>query len=135
MTTKAEAAADALGSAIRARNANQILAIYADDVAVFHGSTGQSMGKAENAGLLAGVFAITSELEYINIKRHAIESGLVQQHRLTGKFSDGKDLPGLEACLVIKVNEAGKIASIDEYFDGSIFAEVWERLAALQPAE
>lgn len=134
MTTKAEAAADALGAAIHARNADQILAIYADDITVFHGSTGQSMGKTENAGLLAGVFAITSELHYINVKRHAIDGGLVQQHRLTGKFSEGKELPGLEACLVIKVNDAGLITGIDEYFDGSIFAEVWERLAALPPA-
>jgi hypothetical protein len=134
MATKAEAAADALGAAIHARSHDQVLTIYADDIKVFHGSTGQSMGKAENAGLLAGVFAITSELEYINIKRHAIKDGLVQQHRLVGKFSEGKELPGLEACLVIKVNDAGLITSIDEYFDGSIFAEVWERLAALQPA-
>lgn len=132
MTTKAEGAADALGAAIYARSQDQILAIYADDVVVFHGSTGQSMGKAENAGLLAGVFAITSELEYINVKRHAIDGGLVQQHRLIGKFTDGKALPGLEACLVIKVSNAGLITSIDEYFDGSVFAEVWERLAALQ---
>lgn len=133
MTTKAEAAADALGAAIHARSHDQVLAIYANDIKVFHGSTGGTMGKAENAGLLAGVFAITSELEYINVKRHAIDGGVVQQHRLIGKFSEGKELPGLEACLVIKVNDAGLITSIDEYFDGSIFSEVWERLAALQP--
>lgn len=132
MTTKAENAADALGAAIHARNQDQILAIYADGIVVFHGSTGESMGKEQNAGLLAGVFAITSELEYINVKRHAIDGGLVQQHRLIGTFTDGKPLPGLEACLVIKVSDSGLITSIDEYFDGSVFAEVWERLAAFK---
>ena len=135
MTTKAEAAADALGAAINARSQGDILAIYADDIIVFHGSTGQSMGKTENAGLLAGVFAISSELEYINIKRHAIDGGVVQQDRLIGNFVVGKEIPGLEACLIIKVNESGKITSIDEYFDGANFAEVWERLATLQPSQ
>lgn len=132
MTTKAESAADALGAAINARSHEDILAIYADDIVVFHGSTGSSMGKTENAGLLAGVFAISSELEYINIKRHAIDGGLVQQHRLIGKFAEGKEIPGLDACLIIKVNDSGKITSIDEYFDGANFAEVWQRLAELQ---
>jgi len=124
------AIADALGAAIHARDANAIRAIYADDIVVWHGSTGKAQGKEENAGLLAGVFQITSSLKYVDIKRHAIDGGLVQQHRLVGVFDNGKPMPDLNACLVIKVND-GKITRIEEYFDGSIYAEVWARLAAL----
>jgi len=122
--------ANALGAAIHARNAIAIRAIYADDIAVWHGSTGKAQTKEENAGLLAGVFQITSALEYVDIKRHAIDGGLVQQHRLVGTFSDGKPMPDLNACLIIKVKD-GKITQIEEYFDGATYAEVWERLAAL----
>ena len=128
MTTEAEAAANALGGAIHARSKDQILAIYADDMFVWHGNTARAMGKEENATLLGNLFAITSELEYTNIKRYPIDGGVVQQHRLVGKFTDGNPIPSLEACLVIKVRD-GLITSIEEYFDGSVFAEVWERLA------
>jgi limonene-1,2-epoxide hydrolase len=125
------AAADALGEAIHARSYEQVLAIYSDDIVVWHGSTGQSMGKVENAALLADIFKLTSHLEYINIKRHAIEGSLVQQHRLIGKFADGTELPPLEACLVMTVRK-GLIVRIDQYFDGSVYQEVWARLAELR---
>ena len=61
---------------------------------VWHGSTGQGMGKEQNAGLLAGVFALTSELKYINIKRHVI--GWAAWFSSTGwwaGFTDGKEVP------------------------------------------
>lgn len=119
-----------MGAAINARDADAIRAIYADDIVVWHGSTGQAQSKAENAGMLGGVFQITSALEYVDIKRHAIDGGIVQQHRLVGTFADGKAMPDLNACLVIKVSR-GKITSIEEYFDGGTYAEVWERLGAL----
>jgi ketosteroid isomerase-like protein len=133
MSTEANTAADALGAAIKARSTAQFDSLYADDIIVWHGSTGKGMGKKENIGLLAGVFQLTSALEYRNVRRHPIDGGVVQQHQLCGTFADGKPLPTLEACLVIKVRD-GQITRIDEYFDGSTFSEVWTRLAALKPA-
>jgi hypothetical protein len=133
MSDGVKEAADALGRAINTRDPDLVRSIYADDIVVWHGSTGKPMGKTENVDLLAGVFRITSELEYVNIQRHFFDGGLVQQHRLVGKFDDGRDLPGLEACLVIKVSN-GLITRIDEYFSSDVFAEVWARLSALAPA-
>jgi hypothetical protein len=92
--------------------------------------TRRAQTKDENAGLLGGVFQITSALEYIDIKRHAIEGGIVQQHGLVGTFDDGRAMPWLNACLVIKVGDS-LITSIEEYLDGATYAEVWERLAVL----
>lgn len=130
MQNEAIQLADALGAAIHSRDANAIRAIYADDIVVWHGSTGKPQSKEENAGFLAAVFQVTSSLTYVDIKRHAIDGGIVQQHRLVGVFDNGKPMPDLHACLVIKVN-GGKITRIDEYFDGSIYAEVWARIAIL----
>lgn len=130
MSADVIAIAEALGAAIKARSADQFRQIYADDIVVWHASTGTSATKSENIALLSGVFAITSRLEYRNIRRHLIEGGLVQQHQLVGAFSDGKPLPVLEACLVMKVRD-GRITRIEEYFDGQTFAEVWARLKAL----
>jgi ketosteroid isomerase-like protein len=130
IASEAEVAADALGAAINGRDVAAIRALYADDIIVWHGSTNQAQTKEENSNLLASVFSITSELEYVDIRRHAIADGIVQQHRLVGTFDNGRPMPDLNACLVIKVQDA-RILSIDEYFDGSIYAEVWERIAAL----
>jgi ketosteroid isomerase-like protein len=134
MSANAIAVADALGSAIKARSVDQFRRIYADDVVVWHASTGTAASKNENIALLAGVFQLTAQLEYRNIRRHLIEGGLVQQHQLVGTFADGKPLPALDACLVIKIRDR-QITRIDEYFDGQTFAEVWARLEALNAGQ
>lgn len=130
MTTEANALVDALGKAIKDRDVDQIRSLYAEDIVVWHGSTNVEQSKEENAGLLAAVFAITSELSYQDIVRHDIADGVVQQHRLAGKFTDGKPIPDLLACLVIKTAN-GKITRIDEYFDSAAFGEMGARLQAL----
>lgn len=119
--------ADELGAAIAARDTGRIGALYADDVVIWHASWATSQTKAENLGLLGKLFAITSALEYREIRRHAITGGVVQQHQLTGKFADGSPMPALEACMVIKIVD-GKIVRLDEYFDSQTFADVWARL-------
>jgi ketosteroid isomerase-like protein len=130
MATDAIAAADALGAGIHARSTDLIGKIYADDVVVWHASTGTSATKEGNLALLGGVFTLTSRLEYRDIRRHLIDGGVVQQHQLVGAFADGRPLPVLETCMVIKVRN-GLITRIDEYFDGQTYAELWAQLAAL----
>lgn len=123
-------AADALGAAIAARDVEAIRALYAEEVSVWHASTGATQTKAENSGLLEKVFQIASSLAYVNIRRHRIEGGLVQQHDLVGVFDDGKPMPALHVCMIIRAR-GGRILSIEEYFDGATYAEVWSRIAAL----
>jgi ketosteroid isomerase-like protein len=128
VSNEATKLADALGAAIHARDVVAIRKIYADEIVVWHGSTGQAQTKDKNAELLAAVFKVASRLEYVDIRRHVIDGGIVQQHRLIGRFADGRSMPDLNACLVIKVRD-GKIIRIDEYFDGATYAEVWTLLA------
>jgi ketosteroid isomerase-like protein len=128
-TEAAYAVADKLGAAIASRNADNIRAIYADDITIWHPAFNQEMGKVENSGLLAAVFGLTSELIYEEIRRHPIEGGVIQQHVLTGKFADGEALPKLQVCMIIRVRD-GLITRIEEYFDAGTFAPVWERLAS-----
>ncbi len=130
MATQADTILDALGKGIAERDIEQLRALYSDDIVVWHGSTGQAQGKDENLGMLASVFAISSELQYVDIVRHEFAGGAVQQHRLTGMFDDGCAMPSLAACLVV-ICSNGKITRIDEYFDSSHFAPVWERIEAL----
>ena len=133
MTMDANAMADALGVAIKARDADAIAALYAEDIGVWHGATGKVQNKAENVGLLRAVFAVTSEIGYHNIRRHQIEGGVVQQHQLKGRFADGVEMPVLEIAIFIW-SRGGKIVRIDEYFDSAQFGELGRRLEALASA-
>jgi ketosteroid isomerase-like protein len=127
MTSQADAVMDELGRAISSRDISRLRALYKEDVVVWHAATGQRQSKEENCALLQRLFEITSQLCYRNVRRFSIEGGAVQQHCLTGRFSCGTDIPELEVCMVVKV-EDGKIISLDEYFDVATFNPVWERL-------
>ncbi|MES2492241.1 MAG: DUF4440 domain-containing protein [Pseudomonadota bacterium] len=129
MSKTAITAVDQLGKAIRDRDVALLQTLYADDIAVWHASTNAEQDKSQNIGLLDAVFAVTSELEYINIRRQPIEGGVVQQHSLVGRFTDGTEMPALHACLFIWVRD-GQITRIEEYFDSAAFAELGARLAA-----
>lgn len=133
MSDPAIAAADALGQAIQDRSVAALQTLYADDIAVWHANTNAEQDKATNIGLLDAVFAVTSELEYVNIRRHPIAGGVVQQHSLVGRFIDGAEMPALHACLFIWVRD-GQISRIEEYFDSGAFAELGARLAAAAAA-
>jgi ketosteroid isomerase-like protein len=129
MNDDARTLADALGAAIEARNVDRLRDIYGDNIEIWHANTNAVQTKDANLGFLAAIFAITSELGYRDIRRYDIDGGVVQQHRLVGRLKDGKRLPDLHACMVIKV-ASGKIARIEEYFDSATYAEVWQLLAA-----
>ncbi|SDG20090.1 nuclear transport factor 2 family protein [Epilithonimonas hungarica] len=116
-------------TAFKEKDGAKIKQLYHDDVRIWHGSTRQSQDREDNVAFLSNVFDLANNIEYINIKRHAIDGGAVQQHTLVGTFKDGTEMPSLEACLVVKVNQEGLITEIDEYFDASQFGEVWKRLA------
>ncbi len=129
MSESAIAVVEALGKAIHDRDVPLLKTLYADDIAVWHAFSNTEQDKDQNIGLLADVFAVTSELEYINIRRYLIEGGVVQQHSLVGRFADGTPMPALHACLFIWVR-GNQISRIEEYFDSAAFGELGARLAA-----
>lgn len=123
--------ADALGAGIASRDVDTIRKLYADDIVVWHGATGRGQAKEENIGLLDSVFRVTSSLQYVDIVRHEIEGGIVQQHKLVGTFDDGTPIPDLAACLLMKISD-GKLYRIDEYFDFATFEPILKQIESLQ---
>lgn len=130
MSTDPIAIADAFSAAIKSRSEARLAAVYADDAVIWNNATQKDMSKAENVAILGQVFRISSELEYVDIRRHRIEDGFVQMHKLVGTFTDGVRMPDLAACLVVKTR-GDRIVRIDEYFDLSVYGPVFERISAL----
>ncbi len=131
MSTDPFTVADAFNAAIKARSEAALSAVYADDAVIWNNVTQADMTKAENVAVLGSVFRIASELEYVEVRRHLIDDGFVQMHKLVGTFNDGVTMPDLHACLVVKTR-GDQIIRIDEYFDLSVYGPVFERISALQ---
>lgn len=121
------AAAEKLTCAIASLNPDVFAEIYADDAVIWHGATGQAQTKEENVAFLDLIFALVSDMGYKDITRLSTPEGFVQHHRLTGTFKDGTPIPGLNACIVARV-ENGQITDLREFFDPAQFKEVWDRL-------
>ena len=122
------AIADAFCAAIKARSEARLAAVYADDAVIWNNATQADMTKAENVAVLGQVFRISSAFEYVDIRRHRIDGGFVQMHKLVGTFTDGTTMPDLAACLVVETRD-DKIVRIDEYFDLSVYGPVFERIS------
>ncbi len=130
MSTNPYTIADAFNAAIKARSEAALAAVYADDAVIWNNATQADMTKADNIAVLGSVFRISSELEYIDVRRHLIDGGFVQMHKLVGTFNDGEKMPDLHACLVVRTR-GDQIVRIDEYFDLSVYGPVFERISAL----
>ncbi len=124
------AVADDFNAAIKARSEAALSAVYADDAVIWNNATQKDMTRAENVAVLGQVFRISSELEYVEVRRHRIDGGFVQMHKLVGTFKDGVTMPDLHACLVVKTR-GDQIVRIDEYFDLSVYGPVFERISTL----
>lgn len=119
--------AAALTRAFADRNAAGFGELYADDAVIWHAATRQTQTKAENIGLLRGVFALMKDVRYEEVTQLPTPEGFVQHHVVRGTFIDGTPVPELYAILVATVRD-GKIAYLREWFDPAQFAGVWKRL-------
>ena len=72
------AVADAFNAAIKARSEAALTAVYADDAVIWNNATQTDQTRTENVAVLGQVFRISSELEYVDVRRHLIDGGFVQ---------------------------------------------------------
>ena len=107
-------------AAIEVGNVDEIAAIYADDVVVWHSNDGIDQPKEQNLRVLDWLVRNTTSREYRAIRRHEIDGGFVQQHELHVELPDGRtaDLP---ACIVATMS-GERITRIDEYIDSTAAA-------------
>lgn len=116
MIPEVEAVAIKVADAISSRDVAKLDALYHPDVVIWHAATGQVVPRSEALAMSGAVFNATSELGYLHVRRHPIERGFIQQHQLVGRLADGRPIPPVEICMVIKIRD-GKLISVEEYFD------------------
>ena len=123
MSTDALAVVERLFRAIERGDAAAVRALYVDTTLVWHNHDGLAQTKDENLAVLDWMIANVKGIRYENVRRHAFEGGVVQQHVLRGTLPGGKTIE-VPACMVIAV-EKDKITRIDEYFDSQHVAPLF----------
>lgn len=110
---------DRITAAALAGDATDLFNIYTDDAVIWHNHDNREQTVAQNAKLLERMPQWVSDREYADRRFRIFEGGIVQQHTLKGtRISTGEPI-ALHACVVVQVNEDGRITRLDEYLDSA----------------
>lgn len=110
---------DRITAAALAGDGSDLYDIYADDAVIWHNHDNREQSVAQNVKLLERMPQWVSDREYADRRFRVFDGGVVQQHTLKGtRISTGEKIE-LHACVVVLVNEDGKITRLDEYLDSA----------------
>ena len=105
--------------AAEAGDATDLYRIYADDAVIWHNTDNREVTVAQNARVLEAMPRWVKNRQYADRRIQVFEGGVVQQHTLTGtRISDGERV-AMHACVVVLVNDEGRITRLDEYLDSA----------------
>lgn len=103
-----------LFDAFVAHDLDQVETMLADDAVITQ--NGKSMPWSEARPLIAALSDVVGNHRYEDVRRVVGERAVVEEHTVVGVSPSGRPLR-LAACVVVRVDEAGAIAAIDEYVD------------------
>ena len=118
-----EALARRFFAAIERGDLEQVRALYAPGVRVWHNVTGRTQTREENLHLLAAFTRRVCDLRYDDVDRHCRADGFSQRHTVRGRLASGEHF---ELPVALFVNhEGGVITELWEYLDGAGIAPVF----------
>ena len=115
MQIEDEAIVDRFFGGLASGDLGACLACLAPNARIWHSFDGLAQDSAESFIGWQALVANFPERAIVDIRRHAIAGGFVQQHLMTCRTAAGKAI-GWPVCVVIRL-ENGLIARIDEYID------------------
>ncbi|GAA2080526.1 nuclear transport factor 2 family protein [Aeromicrobium tamlense] len=110
---------DRIIAAAEAGDPTDLAEIYAPDGVIWHNHDGVEQTVEENARVLTGIAKRVTDRRYTDRRIQLFDGGVVQQHVLRGTNVRSGEPVELHACVVVTVNEDGRIARLDEYIDSA----------------
>ena len=110
-----------LFAAIERGDQDTVDGMWAPNVTVWHTGDPKDNDRTRALKVIRWFMNVTTSRSYEIIDRRFFDGGFVQQHILRADHSDGVSIE-MRVCIVIKVDAAGLITRIDEYFDPSDMA-------------
>jgi ketosteroid isomerase-like protein len=126
---EARALAWELMSAVNSGDGERLLAVYHEDVRIWHTFDGIEQTREENVRTLLWMFANIGGVRYEDIRVSATEDGFVAQFVMRG------DAPAFEApCMVRAWCSDGRISRLEEYVDSAHTRPLTDHIAAVRAA-
>jgi ketosteroid isomerase-like protein len=113
--------ADRLFDAFVAHDLDTVAEMMAADAVVVQ--NGNSMALAEALVMIESLVGVIGDHRYEDVRRVVGEKAIVEEHQVRSTTPGGLDVD-LTACVVVRVNDDGKITSLDEYVDTAPLAAV-----------
>ena len=103
--------------AAEAGDPTDLFNVYADGAVIWHNHDGLETTVEQNAKLLKKMSEWVADRRYTDRRIQVFEGGVVQQHVLRGTHRVSGEELSMDACVVVSVNDEGKITRLDEYID------------------
>lgn len=87
-----DAIADAFFGALEQGSVERVNACFAEGATIWHNFDCRTLSPQENVPGLEALFGNFVRREYVDVRRHAIDGGLVQEHVLRLETPEGKVL-------------------------------------------
>lgn len=111
--TELSGVAERLFQAFVDHDPDTVRALCAPDARFWQAGRGESDLEATLAGI-PSMAARIGDHRYEQVRRLVAPDGFVEQHRVRSTLPDGSELD-LEACVVVRVDDAGLVIRLDEY--------------------
>ena len=113
-----EQIAERLFAAFVAHDLDLVQSMLTPDATMSQNGAGGTFAAARP--MLEGITAVLGNHHYEDVRRVTGDHAVVEEHRAVSITPTGHAV-NLAACVVVRVNDAGLITSIDEYVDLSTF--------------
>lgn len=84
---------------------------------------GNSMGVAEAMAMIESLTGVLGDHRYEDVRRVVGAGAIVEEHRVRSTTPSGHEVD-LMACVVVRVDDEGRIVSLDEYVDTAPLAAI-----------
>ena len=113
-----EQVAERLFAAFVAHDFDLVESMMTPDATMSQNGVGGTFASARP--MLEGITSVLGNHRYEDVRRVVGEHAVVEEHRVVSTTPSGRAVD-LAACVVVRVNDAGLITSLDEYIDLSAF--------------
>jgi ketosteroid isomerase-like protein len=117
--------ADRLTQAVSTFDAELQKEVLSPDFSVWHNTDNETLDLEGAMAFLQNVGTKVTDVRYTDVRRVATDEGYVQEATILATTKSGKDTRN-STCIVVKLDDDGRVVSVREYQDSATFNVVLE---------
>jgi len=126
MATDPAASVARLIAAIEAGDVEAARAAYHPDARIWHNDDQREQTVDENLAVLGWMGRHLPGLRYTDVRRHVAGDRCIEQHVLEVSMPGSDEPLRIPACLIVTVDDDGRITRLEEYLDSAQVAPLHE---------